>query len=335
MDATALARYLSPALAGGQPVAVENLLRIPGGASRETWMFDARYGGNVEQLIVRIDPPASLLETDRETEFALYSAFAGSAVPVPRMRLMEPDGSILGGAFFVMDRIGDCESTPRLLLEPAFDGLRAGIAYRMYEILADIHALDWSAHGLAHLAEGITCETSWRHELDHWERVIDENEIEPQPIIRAGIRWLRANPPPPARHLAVVHGDFRVGNFLYRKDGSIVGVLDWEMGHIGDPLEDIAWSCAQAFRWANDYPGGIVSREDVIANYERAAGITVDRDALHWWDVFSDVKGQGIWITGAKSFQEGRSNELFLAMIAYTLVNSQDQYLLRTLGRDA
>ena len=70
---------------------------------------------------------------------------------------------------------------------------------------------------------------------------VDRNELEPQPIIRAAIRWLRANPPPPPERVSVVHGDYRVGNFLYTKEG-IHGIVDWEMAHLGDPLEDLAWS---------------------------------------------------------------------------------------------
>ncbi|OAI41293.1 hypothetical protein AYO38_04060 [bacterium SCGC AG-212-C10] len=332
----ALSRYLTPRLGGGQPVTIANLSRIPGGASRETWMFEARYGSSVEHLIVRKDPPASLLETDREAEFAFYQSFAGTAVPVPRMRFIEQDQGHIGGAFFIMDRILDCDGGTRFILEPHYDAARPKIARRLYEILAAIHTFNWIGSPAERFAKIPTTETAWSQELDHWEGVINANELSPQPIVRAGIRWLRANPPPPARQISIVHGDYRVGNFLYRNDGAIVGIVDWEMSHIGDPIEDLAWSFNESWRWMRDArPGGIITREEAIATYEEATGAPVDRQALHWWEVFSDVKCQGIWLTGAKSFQEGRTNELMMPVIAYTLINAQDESLLRALGRGA
>lgn len=334
-----LARYLSPRLAGGAPVTIANLSRIPGGASRETWMFDASWTAEgrlqTEHFIVRKDPPASLLETDREVEYAFYSSFANTAVPVPRMRFLERDHAHIGGAFFIMDRILGCEGG-RTVIEPRFDAVRDRIARRMYEILAAIHAFSWVGSPAAEWAKAPEPETCWSQELAHWEKVIDENELSPQPIIRAGIRWLRRNPPPPAHHVSVVHGDYRVGNYLYTTEGEIVGIVDWEMAHLGDPLEDLAWSFNSSWQWLRDgRPGGIVDRETAIRHYEEASGIAVDREALHWWEVFSDVKAQGIWLTGTKSYQEGRTPELIMPLISYTLINAQDQSLLRALGKMA
>ena len=105
----AITRYLAPRLPGARDLAVSHLLRIPGGASRETWMFKAVWhdesGRQAQEFVLRKDPPASLLDTDREAEYAYYSSFMGSAVPVPRMRWLERDGSVLGGPFFIMERI--------------------------------------------------------------------------------------------------------------------------------------------------------------------------------------------------------------------------------------
>ncbi|HMO55412.1 MAG TPA: phosphotransferase family protein [Tepidiformaceae bacterium] len=332
-----LARYLEAKLPA-QKVSVTNLYRIPGGASRETWMFDAAWegasGAESRAFVVRKDPPASLLETDRETEYAFYSAFWGSRVPVPRMRWLEPDASILGGPFFIMDRILGCEANTRVILAPPYLQVQQQIARNMYEILGAIAPFDWRGTPIERAAESPTTESAWQKELAHWEGIIDAQELSPQPVMRAAIRWLRANPPPPAQRISVVHGDYRVGNFLYRDDGSIHGIVDWEMAHLGDPIEDLAWSFNQSWQWAKDgRPGGIVDRETAIATWERASGLKADREALYWWEVFTNVKCQGIWVTGARSFQEGRTNELILPMVAYSLINTQDRYLLQTMGR--
>ncbi len=335
-----LAAYLSPRLANGAPVAIHNLLRIPGGASRETWMFEAAWtadgGERREHLIVRKDPPASLLETDREAEYAFYSSFAGTAVPVPAMRWLEQDPAVLGGPFFIMDRVMVGETSTANLLTPRYNAARGPIARRMYELLGAIHTFDWKDAPLARVTPAPTLDGCWSKELDHWEDVINENELSPQPIARAAIRWLRANPPPPAQRVSVVHGDYRVGNFLYHIDGEIKAIVDWEMSHLGDPLEDLSWSFMEAWQWARDgKPGGIIERPEATAIWEHASGMRADSIAMAWWDVFNSVKAQGIWVTGAKSFQEGRSGELILAMVAYSLINRQDEILLRAMGRGA
>ncbi len=335
----AIASYLAPRL-GTDAVRVTHLLRIPGGASRETWMFkaawDAGAGRQAQEFILRKDPPASLLDTDRETEYAYYASFFGSPVPVPRMRWLEQDGAVLGGPFFIMERIGGCEAQPAALMEPRFEPARPAIARRMYELLAEIATFDWAPTDIARVATAPTLAECWSHELGHWERIIDDNELEPQPIVRAAIRWLRANPPPPPKRVAVVHGDYRVGNFLYTTDGEIRGVLDWEMAHLGDPLEDLAWSFNESWQWLNDgRPGGITTVEEACATWSAGSGLAIDAHALRWWRTFCDVKCQGIWLTGTKTYQEGRSDELILPVISYRLVNSQDEALLRSLGRGA
>lgn len=334
----AITRYLAPRLPGARDLAVSHLLRIPGGASRETWMFKAVWhdesGRQAQEFVLRKDPPASLLDTDREAEYAYYSSFMGSAVPVPRMRWLERDGSVLGGPFFIMERITGAETAPRVLQEPKYEAVRPAIATRMYETLAAIATFDWQPTDIVRVAQAPAAESCWTKELGHWERIIDANELSPQPIGRAAIRWLRAHPPAPAQRISVVHGDYRVGNFLYTTEGDITGVLDWEMAHLGDPLEDLAWSFNETWQWARDgRPGGIVTVEEACRLWSERSGLSVDAHSLRWWRTFCDVKCQGIWLTGTKSFQDGRTSELILPVIAYTLVNSQDEALLRSLGR--
>jgi aminoglycoside phosphotransferase (APT) family kinase protein len=302
-------------------------------------MFDAawREGDHEEggQFVLRKDPPASLVESERALEYAFYAAFEGTAVPVPRMRWLENGPEELGAPFFIMERIPGCDSSPRRIQEPAYNESRGMLAGRMYEILAAIHSTEWETTGIPTVIDAPRPEECWKREVDYWEDMIDRHELSPQPIARAAIRWLRANPPPPPARVTVVHGDYRVGNFLYTPEG-IHGIVDWEMAHLGDPLEDLAWSFREYWEWGKPgLKGGIVPIDEAIGAYEVAGNTKVDREALRWWDVFSGVKGQGIWLTGARSFQEGRSQELMLAYTAYSLINTQDEILLRSLGRGA
>ena len=234
-----------------------------------------------------------------------------------------------------MERIDGCESQFQALLDPAFAPHRAGLAQRMYEILADIaDDADRRAAGRREHRRARPPDACWRRELDYWEGVIDANELEPQPIARAGIRWLRRHPPPPPQRVSVVHGDYRTGNFLYRGD-RILGILDWEMAHFGDPLEDLAWSFMPAWQWARDgKAGGIVEprRGDPhLGSAQRPA--RRPRRAALVADVFSCVKAQGIWLTGAREFADGRAQDILLAFTSYWLINAQDRFLLQALGR--
>jgi aminoglycoside phosphotransferase (APT) family kinase protein len=334
----AVARYFAARLPDAHDVEVTKLYRIPGGASRETWSADVRWlessGKERRQgFILRRDPEASLVDSDRRVEFDFYRSFADSSVPVPRPLYLETDTSWLERPFFVMERIDGCESQFQALLEPGFAPHRAGLAQRMYEILADIAVTPLADLPATESSEMPAADACWRRELDYWEGMIDRNELEPQPIARAGIRWLRRNPPPPPARVSVVHGDYRTGNFLYRAD-RIFGILDWEMAHFGDPLEDLAWSFMPAWQWARDgKAGGIIEPEDAIRIWEQRSGLRVDRVGLNWWLTFSCVKAQGIWLTGAREFADGRAQDIMLAFTSYWLINAQDRFLLQALGR--
>ena len=158
-----LARYLEAKLPA-ENVRVTNLFRIPCGASRETWMFDATWSGDGEEhsqaFVVRKDPPASLLETDREAEYGFYSAFWNSGVPVPRMRWLEPDASIIGGPFFIMDRILGCESNTRAPQAPPSLAVQPEMARNMYDILGIIANFEWRGTAIERVAEPPAAETA-------------------------------------------------------------------------------------------------------------------------------------------------------------------------------
>lgn len=334
---TELAGYLRGRLPGSPEVSISNLSRIVGGASRETWMFDAtwRSQGTIErgEFVLRRDPPASNLETDREVEFAFYAAFAGSVVPVPRMRWLERDDQLLGSPFFIMDRIDGCQASPFAILEPAYDSVRSRLANQMYEILGAIARFDWHDTVISTVTMPIAPEEVWCKELDRWVGVMDDQELSPQPVARAAVRWLRGNPPPPTSRVSVVHGDYRVGNFLFDYE-DIRAIVDWEMAHLGDPLEDLAWSLLENWDWGkNGLAGGIIARDDAIRTWENASGLQADRDALNWWEVFNSIKAQAIWLTAGRSFHDRRTSELAMPVQSYWLGNRQDEILLRLMRR--
>jgi len=360
-----LAVYLSTRLANGGSVRIEGLSRIVGGASRETWSFDAVVQGASSAVhgeprtagpgrashtlevrhgfILRRDPDAGLLESDRGLEYRVLHAFDGSDVPVPRVFWLETGDGPLERPFFIMERIDGCRTDGAFLASRPDDERRRRIAERKFQILGAIHAADPVALGLHDLDPlGLPQpHEAAERQLRHWERILEQQASEPLPIVRLAIAWLREHMPPAAQRIVLCHGDFRSGNFLYDYEaGTIRGVLDWEMAHLGDPLEDLAWTCLVNWRYGGGGPvagwgdliGGIAERSTAFATYEKCSGIRVDAAALHWWDVFSQVKAVGIWITGGRSFADGRTNQPFMAMIPRLLNGSQYQALLDLLA---
>jgi aminoglycoside phosphotransferase (APT) family kinase protein len=315
-----VANYLSKKL-GSEDVSVLDLHRIPGGASRETWSCDARWRDNGQDVsrgfIFRRDPDASLLVTERDVEFRVMDAVAAHAVPVPAMCWLETDGTWLDRPFFVMERIDGCETTPsKVLMDPRFFPARDKLAEQFVDILARIHALDWRAAGLDFLGVPKSESACAITEIEKWEAVVDRDALEPQPVLRAAFRWLRRKLPPAAQRIVLVHADYRTGNFLCTPDGEIKGVLDWEMTHLGDPMEDVAWACIRPWRWLGDEKiGGLMGRDDFYRGYSQATGLEVSDQAVRFWEVLGNVKLAAIFLTGARSFCDGRTRAPMMAFL--------------------
>ena len=341
-----IAAYVCQRMPEARDLSVGGLHRIPGGASRETWSFDAEWeehGGRHRQgLILRRDPEAGLLESDRDVEYRVYRAFEGTQIPVPHVFWLESGSEALDRPFFIMERIDGCDTDGNALAARPDDASRQRIARRKFEILGAIHAADPESLGLLDVQpDGPPAPNRCaERELGHWQRIIDAQSSEPLPVIRLAIAWLRNRPPPAAQRVTVCHGDYRSGNFMYGDD-DIRGVLDWEMVHLGDPIEDLAWTFLKNWRFGvrpadagrTDTPiGGICPREQAIAIYEAASGILVDERALRWWEVFSHVKAVGIWITGGRSFTDGRTNSPLMALIPRLLNSTQYEAILDLIG---
>ena len=313
------------------PVGIEGLARISGGASRETYRFDALVRGERQPLILRRDPPGSLIETDRLMEYEAIRSFQAEGVPAPEPVALEAEGAELERPFFIMKRILiGAASSP--FAPNAFGEHVDAIAEQFFGILGRIARTDPKSLPVGAVAEAPALDQCWKRELDYWSGVIEADELHPQPIVRAAIRRLYANPPPPAQKISVVHGDYRPGNFLHDGAGTITAILDWEMAHLGDPLEDFGWATDPL--WSAGYPetvSGMVSRDRAIALWEAASGMKIDRQALAWWDLFASVKGQAIWTSSAKEWVDGGFREPILAFSGWFTARRHDEILAERL----
>jgi aminoglycoside phosphotransferase (APT) family kinase protein len=148
-------------------------------------------------------------------------------------------------------------------------------------------------------------------QIEEWEHQLDEIG-EPLPAVELGLSWLRANAPEPAER-RLVHGDFRLGNFIVDERG-LAAVIDWELAHLGDPAEDIGWLCIRSWRFGNDDRpiAGVGGLDEFVSAYEAAGGAQIDLDRVRYWEVFGNVKWAIICARQAHDHLTGlrRSHEL-------------------------
>ena len=142
-------------------------------------------------------------------------------------------------------------------------------------------------------------------ELARYESLFRALAPEPHPAFELALRWLAARLPATDRR-TLVHGDYRVGNVIFGPEG-LRAVIDWEMVHVGDPMEDLGWLCVRAWRFGADANpvGGLADRARFFAAYERAGGRRVDPAAVGWWEVFGNLKWGIICIMQMQTFLAG------------------------------
>jgi aminoglycoside phosphotransferase (APT) family kinase protein len=258
------------------------LSRIPGGASRETWLANGQSG----RWVLRRDPRGSVSLVPMHEEFELIRTAAEAEVAVPEPLAFEPEGGRFTSPGLLMAHVEGTSVAPRVLRKPEFERARGRLTGQLAESLARIHSIDPA--GLDGVLPASPPDPALA-QIDEWERQLDEIG-EPLPAVELGLRWLRANSPEPAEP-RLVHGDFRLGNFIVDENG-LAAVIDWELAHRGDPTEDIGWLCIRSWRFGNDDRpvAGVGQLDDFIAAYEAAGGASVDRPRVHYWEAFGNVK---------------------------------------------
>jgi aminoglycoside phosphotransferase (APT) family kinase protein len=267
--------------AGDDPGEI-SLATIPGGASRETWLVEGPRG----RWVLRRDPEGSVSLVPLREEFDLIKRAAGADVPVPQPVAFEPAGGRFGSAGMLLGFVDGTSVAPRVLRKPEFERARGQLTAQLAEALARIHGMDvGELDGVLPAVAGDPAVA----QIEEWERQLDEIG-EPLPAVELGMRWLRANAPGPAPS-SLVHGDFRLGNFIVDENG-LAAVIDWELSHLGDPAEDIGWLCIRSWRFGNDgLPvAGVGELDAFISAYESAGGPAVDRERVRYWEAFGNVK---------------------------------------------
>jgi aminoglycoside phosphotransferase (APT) family kinase protein len=264
--------------------------------------------------VLRRDPPGHQIQSSRAEEFRLLCVAREAGVAVPRVRWCEEDPAVLGSAFFVMDFVAGETLARRLLRDEEYAAARAALPEQLAAVLARIHAIAPDEPRLAFLPRPAAGEAPAQGELGRYEQLFRAIAPDPHPALELGFRWLGARVPAPSG-LAVVHGDFRIGNVLFGPEG-LRAVLDWELAHVGDPADDIGWLCVRSWRFGAEPPvGGLCGRERFLTAYARAGGRPVDPEAVRWWETFGNLKWAVMCIMQAKTFLDGAVRSVELASL--------------------
>ncbi|HSG87650.1 MAG TPA: phosphotransferase family protein [Pseudomonadales bacterium] len=293
--ARALGRHLEERL-GAEPT-IARLRRLTAGAANQTWRFDVA-GRDAAGAEVRLDcvlrrtPYAADAESreataedatnlDKAGEALVQEAARRAGVEAAEVLFVLDAADELGEGYVMLALEGETLAR-RILRDDEYADARTVLAHQCGATLARLHAVDTAVLPPLNTSTAAT-------QLERYGDLYRSFE-QPVPVFDLAFRWLAERCREPQRS-TLVHGDFRNGNLMIGREG-IRAVLDWELAHLGDPMEDLGWLCVTSWRFGEiDRPvGGFGLREDLFAGYEEAGGGDVDAEAVRYWELFGTLK---------------------------------------------
>ncbi|WP_342661461.1 hypothetical protein Rruber_05232 (plasmid) [Rhodococcus ruber] len=275
--------------------------RMPGGASKEQFSFTMTVPGRApEQLVLRLDPPESVVETCRYREDEAFRAYSG-IVPTPTTRFLDGEGTYLGQPGIITTFIDGVTKPPSDAIVVSGVGTaftpqwRDRLIPQFIDNLTKIHGLPWRDADLAHFrapdahpTEAALWQVNW------WSRVWRDDCVDPYPLLTLAEEWMRDRLPH-TDELVLLHGDYRTGNFMFdAESGRFTAVLDWELAHIGDYHEDLGWIVQRLFAGASQdgelLVCNLLTREELIGRYEAATGRHINPHTLTFYEMLAAYK---------------------------------------------
>jgi aminoglycoside phosphotransferase (APT) family kinase protein len=273
---------------------ITELTMLPGGASRDTWRFQA----DDRTLVLQRQREGD--ERNMATEVAAVRVAGDAGVPTATVVAASTDPTDLGAPYMVVACVDGETIARKILRDERYLSARQLLPAQLGAALARIHSIDPA--GIPDLIDV--------DPVEHYREAFDTLG-QPHPTFELVFRWLSAHRPA-SSSTAVVHGDFRLGNMVVDEQG-LRAVLDWELVHCGDPMEDLGWLCVKAWRFGASKPvAGLGDYQQLFDAYESAGGRVVDREIVRWWEVFGTLRWGIMCIAQANAHLIGtrRSHEL-------------------------
>jgi len=312
-DVTTLAAQLADVLGTS---AITGLVRLSGGASRETW----RFAADGRPLILQRQRSGDV--RDMGVEASVLRAAGAAGMPVASVVAADAEpSSPLGASFMVMAAVEGETIARKILRDDEFTEARRLLPAQLGAALAQLHAVAVdTAPGLVE-----------QDQIGYYRDMLDTLG-QPHPAFELAFRWLEQHRPVSPRR-AIVHGDFRLGNVIVGPDG-LRAVLDWELAHLGDPMEDLGWLCVKAWRFGSPKPvAGVGEYDELFAAYEAAGGGHVDPDEARWWEVLGTLKWGIMCILQCNAHLSGFSRSHELAAIGRRVCENEHDLFLALEGR--
>ncbi|HZP46352.1 MAG TPA: phosphotransferase family protein [Candidatus Binataceae bacterium] len=321
-----VAAYLAARIPSARDLTLADWVQTAVGYSHVIYVFDAAWSENGRPMrrgfCLRLDSGTSLLRdlSSLEEQFRVLKALEPTPVPAPKAYWFEPDPSLLGGPFLVMERIAGEAVNPWSRAGKQFYAAaaqRGKLPRSFVEALAALHNLDWRAAGLDFLGVPAPGRDFALREIAKWERLIAESHHQPEPVLTEVIQWLKSNAPQ-AQRLAFVHAAYRTGNLMINDD-AISAIIDWELQVIGDPMYDVAYVLSDLNREGSPLLSCVVERDFFIDYYQKLTGLTIDFEACRYYQILYMMRTAAFWISASGLFAEGRSRDLRLARTTFSV----------------
>lgn len=321
-----IAGYLESKLPRARDLALSDFVHSAGGWSHEIYIFYANWNedGRVmrQGFCLRKDPGAGLLRelSSLREQFRVIKALEPTPAPTPKAYWYEEDPSLLGGPFFVMEKVEGEVPNPWSRAGKQFyaEAAKRGKLPRSFvEALASLHNLDWRAAGLDFIGVPGAGKDFALREIAKWESLIHQSIRKPEPVLTELLMWLKANPPEASR-LAFVHGAYRTGNLIV-KDDAIAAVIDWELQVIGDPMYDVAYVLSDLNREGSPLLSCVIEREFFLDYYQQLTGIEINLAVCRYYEILYMMRSTAFWLSASGLFAEGRNKDLRLARTTYSV----------------
>ena len=281
---------------------IQNLRPLGGGASKEQFVFDLLQEGQpAQRCVLRMDPLESAVVTNREREYAILDLMQG-IVPSPKPLWVDYTGEHLGCPSLITDFISGVTkpsaSTSNVSgFGTVFDvETRESLTKPFMKHLAAMHAVDWKNTPYDCFSAPIEdAQQAARWQLNWWTKVWHNDVSEGFPLMGLAERWMRDNLPSCSDNdLVFVHSDYRTGNFLYSEETlAITAVLDWELIHVGDFHEDLAWAAIKSWSTIEDgtlLASGLMPVESLCEQYSAATGRKINKNNFYFYQVLALYK---------------------------------------------
>lgn len=289
-----LLNWLRKKMPNASDFVISDLERSGAGFTNESFLFDLSWDEGRERksagMLLRLEGTVYPIYPDPKVEmqFRILEQLGKTNVPVPRVYWFESDKSLFGTPFYVMSKLDGevpSEFPPYHSFGICYDAtpeMREKMWWQLIEGAARLHMVDWKGMDFSFLGVPPEGTGPIDQDLDYWERFLEwtkDTPDETHPVLETALAWLQDNRYEP-EHVSICWGDARFPNSIFGADGDLLGLLDWDISHIGDPESDLAFIIVTDYLLCEGIGvprlEGFPNKEDTIRRYEKVTGRKVN-----------------------------------------------------------